>query len=195
MKLYQIIILNVIVFALSKFTSIIEVSSLYAPFNYSLNGVLSVVSYSFLHSSFIHLLLNMALLIFMANLLKSINQHKHLLKLYLLGATTGAIAFLIFSTYFNYNNSLIGASAAVRAITLFTCLVLPNKTIAVFASRFKLKYFAVLILGIDIAGVLLTNNSGGYISHIGGAIAGVLFFAQKRIIKKDFINFNTNNQL
>lgn len=174
----KLIILNAIVFILSKFTNLIEASQLHGNFKPTIVGFLSLLSYSFLHLNFLHLALNMYLLYFIYQYLDAHYYYwQYIYHLYIIGAIAGAVGFIGFNTFNATSTVLIGSSAAVRCILIFTCLVCGNDAISLFKFKFKLWHFGAFLVVLDLAGIAFTNNSGGYISHLGGAAAGALFYS------------------
>ena len=73
---------------------------------------------------------------------------------------------------------LIGASAGVRALLIFLCLVhaLSRSLFHLPFGRLNLKYVAYFIILIDVLGAFGVN-SGGFIAHIGGDLLGMYFYS------------------
>ena len=72
---------------------------------------------------------------------------------------------------------LVGASAGVRAALLFLCAYMPNKEIRIVAFNIKLLYVGIVLVALDILG-LFSNNSGGYVAHLGGDALGYFYAVQ-----------------
>jgi hypothetical protein len=70
---------------------------------------------------------------------------------------------------------LTGASAAVLALGIAVACYRPNEPIRLLLfGTFKLKYLAITMVILD-ALSLDSNNAGGNLAHLGGALAGVAF--------------------
>jgi hypothetical protein len=114
--------------------------------------------------------------------------------LYILGGIAGALFFLIAYNIFPYFNTvssssfLVGASASVMAIVFAVSFYQKDYELnLLFLGKLKLIYLAIGALLIDIFAVT-SENAGGHIAHIGGALFGILFaFQYSR--GKDITNF------
>lgn len=144
----------------------------------------TIISYMFLHQGFWHLAINMLWLYFLGQLFVQFLGERKLLTLYLAGGIAGALLYIIsFNVFPVFQNVVsisraLGASASVMAIVIGLATHIPNYSIRLFLiGDVKLKYIALIIFIIDLAGVS-NSNSGGHIAHIGGAIMGYLFAKQ-----------------
>ncbi len=141
----------------------------------------SILTYAFMHADFMHLFFNMLMLYYISKLFFSIFNVKLFLKVYLLGAIAGAIAFLLacnmFPVFFVNNNYLVGASAAITAILIFLCTSFPKQNVQVFTFQLKLWHIGATFVVLDVFR-LFSDNSGGYIAHLGGALLGYLYAKQ-----------------
>ncbi|MGJ8640566.1 MAG: rhomboid family intramembrane serine protease [Opitutaceae bacterium] len=154
--------------------------------------VWTVVSYGFLHStsSVFHIIGNMLGLFFIGRILEPILGRSNFLLLYFGGALAGGLVFLLF--HYNSASSVIGASGAVLALLAFFCLLRPEQPITlllffVLPVTVKPKWLFWGILGISVFGVLFNelpaiqnpqshNLSVSHTAHLGGMLAGILFF-------------------
>lgn len=137
----------------------------------------TLVSYMFLHIDFFHVLFNLLLLYFTGILFQSILGEKRLLYLYIMGGLAGALMLLIMKMIFPSLASgyLMGASASVMAIIAAQALYTPNYIVHLFfVIQIPFKYFAMITF---ILSTLLdfSFNTGGKITHIGGATFGLLY--------------------
>ena len=74
-------------------------------------------------------------------------------------------------------STLVGASASVLAIVAATAYREPNYRVQLFLfGAIRLKYLALVVIGIDILSIT-SSNAGGHIAHLGGALAGLWFAA------------------
>jgi membrane associated rhomboid family serine protease len=144
----------------------------------------TIITYMFLHFKFWHLFFNMLCLywfgqIFMYNFTK-----KQLTGLYLLGGIVGGLFYILcyrYLPYFSYKSSVLcGASASITALIVAAAFAQPNMPLRLlFIGEIKLKFVAALTVLISIFG-MTGDNAGGEIAHLGGAIAGWLWFVTLR---------------
>ena len=142
----------------------------------------SIFTYGFLHYGFFHILFNMLILYYLSRITMNLFKTKMTLNIYFLGIIFGGLSFL-----FIYNvlpdgslrsvNSLIGASAGVRALLIFICAYMPQTEMRFFTFNIKLYYIGIAVVIIDLLG-LLSANQGGHIAHLGGSLLGYLYATQ-----------------
>ncbi|HMR45511.1 MAG TPA: rhomboid family intramembrane serine protease [Bacteroidia bacterium] len=145
----------------------------------------TLITYSFYHENFLHILFNMLWLFFMGRLFTEYLGEKKLLPLYLIGGLCGSLLFISFYNLFPLFSRevdiavALGASASVLAITVAIATLLPDYEVGLFLPqwRVKLKYIAIALFVIDLLSIT-GNNAGGNIAHIGGAIFGFLYIKQ-----------------
>ncbi len=196
----QIIIVNVIVFI---FSNILESISPFGGYQFFLNWfsvksydfnalykVWTLITYMFIHGDVMHILFNMLWLYWMGKLFMEYIHQKHLLFIYFLGGIIGAILFLIisklFPSFITQNSYLIGASGGVMAVVIATATNLPNYPIRLlFIGEIKLKYVALGILVISTV-LNITDNAGGKIVHLGGALLGYFYMLNFQKSKGNF---------
>ncbi len=155
----------------------------------------TVISYMFLHVDLFHLLFNILLLYFTGILFQSILGEKRLLYLYIMSGLCGA--FFLFVGKFVFpgimGGYLMGASAAVMGIITAQAVYTPNYIVHLFfVIHMPFKYFALITF---IVSTLLdfSFNTGGKVTHIGGALFGLLYaYYLKRGI--DFQSFSFFNR-
>jgi membrane associated rhomboid family serine protease len=141
----------------------------------------TVITYMFLHIDFLHILFNMLWLYWFGQIFLLFFSERQLGGLYLLGGIAGAAMFLaayhIFPYFRNVADStfLMGASASVMAIVFAVSFYQKQYEInLIFLGRIKLIYLAAGVLIIDLLS-MASDNAGGHIAHIGGALFGILF--------------------
>ena len=190
--LMRIILINVIVFLLINVVGeVIRFSGggqslvywLALPGNVvlALTHVWTFITYMFLHEGLMHILFNMLWLYWLGKIFVEYVGSKRLVAVYLLGGLCGGVLFtivsLIFPLYF-YNTFLLGASAGVMAVVIAIAILLPDYTIQLmFLGGVPLKYLA--LASFILTSILdISQNTGGKISHIGGALFGVVFMLQ-----------------
>jgi membrane associated rhomboid family serine protease len=196
----QLIIINVVIFltlavlnVLGKIFGVSEVSD-FVYDQFSIPPVFSdfifrpwtLITYAFAHSlhSIFHILFNMLVLYWFGKLVVEYLGNQKLINLYVLGGLAGGILYL-----FVYNmipfyieqsgfGGMVGASAAVYAITIAAATLVPNYTFyLMFIGPVKIKYIAGFYLVISFLGSV-GGNAGGNVAHLGGALVGYVYIKQ-----------------
>ena len=191
--LEKIIAINLVVYLLTFFIDFgwFELPSGFDTF---LGKPWAIVSYAFLHYDFWHILFNMLWLYVIGRMFLNLFSAKTAINIYFLGAMSGGFLFMLcyslFPSVFG-NSSLVGASAAVRALLIFLCAYMPNQEMRFFTFTIKLWHIGVAIVLLDVIGVFAgiqnpaTGNAGGNLAHLGGALLG--YFYAKQLLKGDDI--------
>ncbi|MCR5498005.1 MAG: rhomboid family intramembrane serine protease [Paludibacteraceae bacterium] len=141
----------------------------------------SIITYMFLHVDFVHILFNVLMLYWFGKLfLQQCTQHD-LVGVYILGGIAGGATYIVaYNLFPRFENQvmfaqLLGASAAVMAITIATAVLEPNQTVRLFLfGDVKIKWIALVSVVISILQIK-AENAGGELSHVGGAVAGYVF--------------------
>ena len=143
----------------------------------------AILTYMFLHADLLHVLFNMLWLFWFGDLFLRFFSAKHLRGLYLLGGICGGLLYMLAYNVFPYfrpmadYSFLLGASASVLAIVAATAYREPNYPInLLFIGTIRMKYLALVVIGMDVL-FLTSDNAGGHIAHLGGALAGLWFAA------------------
>jgi membrane associated rhomboid family serine protease len=157
------------------------------------------LSYMFIHTDPLHILSNMVFLYFGSKLFLQYFNNKQLITTYILGGICGAIFFkLLFNIFpeyptFNADKPLIGASAGVFAIMIAASTYRPNSLIPLpFIGNVKLKHIAWVAIILFYLGIGNSDNPGGHIAHLGGALFGYIYIKQLQKgndISNGFSNF------
>ena len=141
----------------------------------------TLITYMFMHAGIWHLLGNMLWLYWFGKLFLYFFSAKHLRGLYVVGGLLGGLLYIVAYNLFPifesqlYSATLLGASASVLAIAIATAVREPEYRInLMFVGPVRLKYFALFIVLFD-ALYVGSNNAGGHIAHLGGALAGWWF--------------------
>ena len=147
----------------------------------------SIITYMFLHINFWHLFFNMLCLYWFGQIFLQNFTNKQLIGLYLIGGIAGGILYMLSFNYIPYFEGkdalLCGASASIMAIIVATALDMPNMPLRLlFIGEIKLKWVAVAVVLISVTGIT-SKNAGGEIAHIGGALAGWIWFV---LLKRKF---------
>ncbi|HAH58170.1 MAG: rhomboid family intramembrane serine protease [Lentimicrobium sp.] len=138
----------------------------------------TLITYMFLHFSFLHILFNMLWLWWFGVIFVQYLSQRQLLGTYLFGGIAGGlfymIAFNIFPAFVEVRESAmaLGASASVLAIVVAISFYVPNYTIHLFLlGPVKIKYIAIFSIVMDLF-MLNSGNAGGHLAHLGGALWG-----------------------
>ncbi|MBN2615876.1 MAG: rhomboid family intramembrane serine protease [Bacteroidales bacterium] len=141
----------------------------------------TVFTYMFLHEGFFHWFFNMVLLYFGGLLFLEYLSQRKLLITYLLGGLFGAVffvlAFNIFPAFATIRpiSVALGASASILAIIIAIATYVPDYHVHLFLiGRVPLKYLAIALVILDILSIQ-SQNPGGHIAHLGGALWGFIY--------------------
>ncbi|MFD1063482.1 rhomboid family intramembrane serine protease [Winogradskyella litorisediminis] len=150
----------------------------------------SIITYSFIHADFMHIIFNMLFLFYLSRVLVNLFRPKMVLNIYFLGIIVGGVLYMSVASlwptnFFGAGGNLRGASAGVAALLVFVAVYMPDSQIRPFnLFNIQWKYVALIFVSLDVIRMLLGFNSGGYVSHIGGYILGY-FYAKKLMEGKD----------
>jgi membrane associated rhomboid family serine protease len=143
----------------------------------------TVITYMFTHFGFFHILFNMLVFYWFAQLFLSFYNSKQLLGLYITGGIAGAMVYFLFFNLLPFyeprvgSSGLMGASASVLAIVVATAVTAPNMQIRLFLiGVVKLKYLALFSIIVDLLSIT-AENAGGHLAHLGGTLWGFVFVA------------------
>jgi membrane associated rhomboid family serine protease len=154
----------------------------------------TIFTYMFVHFDFLHLLFNMLWLYWFGKIFLLFFNERQLGGLYILGGIIGGGLFVIsyntfpFLKQFSDNSFLAGASASIMAIVFAVSFYQKDYAInLLLLGRIKLIYLATGVFFLDLIAIT-TENTGGHIAHIGGALLGI-FFASRYRKGKDITTF------
>ncbi|WP_459212430.1 rhomboid family intramembrane serine protease [Aquimarina rhabdastrellae] len=145
----------------------------------------TIITYAFVHADLWHILSNMIILYFSGNFFINYFSGRRALTVYLLGAISGALLFMLsfnlFPAFTNVSSlPMIGASAAVMAILIAIATYIPNMGVRLmFLGTVKFWWIAAFFVFMDIARIPV-SNAGGHIAHLGGAIFGYWYAIQAK---------------
>lgn len=146
----------------------------------------TILTYMFLHEGIFHILFNMLALYWFGKLFLMFFTEKQLVGLYVMGGFAGALFYVAAFNIFPYfepviqHTVLLGASASIMAIIVAVAMQSPNMELhMLFIGNIKLKYVAVIAVLASFFGIT-SNNAGGEIAHLGGALTGYFFVVSLR---------------
>lgn len=191
----QLIYINVAVFLITTLTTVLlqlfnrsvgdifELLALPASFLRFTTQPWSIFTYMFMHAGLMHILFNMLWLYWFGALFLHFFSAKHLRGLYILGGICGGLLYMISYNVFPYFrpmteiSTMVGASASVLAIVVATAYREPNYPVRLFLfGTVRLKYLAMIVVLSDLL-FITSDNAGGHIAHLGGALGGIWFAA------------------
>ncbi len=157
----------------------------------------TLITYMFVHYDFLHILFNMLYLYWFGRIFLEFLNPRQLLGVYILGGLSGTVFYLVsynlipvFQQQVPYA-ILMGASGSVTAILFAIARYAPNhKIYLLFFGAVPLKYVALVALIIDLISIPQLSNTGGYITHLGGAAFGFIYGGQVSSGKDMTIGFN-----
>jgi hypothetical protein len=111
---------------------------------------------------------------------------RQLLLIYLFGGLSGGVLYVLFYNLFPvFEKSLdmsvaLGASASVMAVVTAISLYVPGYSIhMLFLGRIRIFYIALFLFILDFF-MIRSENAGGHIAHIGGALFGLSYIVARR---------------
>ena len=145
----------------------------------------TIITYGFVHVSFIHILMNLISMYFIGNLFVQFFTPKQFISFYVLGTLFGGLIFMLSYNFFPAfsndvsNSVLLGASAGVSSIFIGLATYIPNYQFKIPLIGFvKLWHLAAIWVALDIIQIP-AGNAGGRLAHIGGALFGFFYVIQK----------------
>lgn len=136
----------------------------------------ALLTYSFLHADFVHLLFNMLMLYFIGQLFQTFFNKFQLLAVYFFGGIFAGIFYLILSYILNNEtNFVVGASGAIMALLFAITTYRPNMNVRLLLiGNVKIWYIAAFFVFLDLVQIPV-SNAGGHITHLGGALFGFIY--------------------
>ena len=198
--LAQLIIINVAVFValgllavISTFTSdalfkiVYKQFTIPAPIGEFLTRPWTIITYAFAHSftNLWHIIMNMLVLYWFGRVFVDFLGSQKLVNLYVMGAVAGGLTYLLaynlipfYSERINLFDGMVGASAAVYAISVATATYWPDhRFYLLFFGPVKIKYLVAVYLFFSFLGSV-GANAGGNLAHLGGALIGFVYAKQ-----------------
>lgn len=135
----------------------------------------TLITYGFLHVDILHLLFNMIMLNFAGRLFLTFFTQKQFFGLYILGAIFAGLVFVGSFFLFDVKAPLIGASGAIMAVLIGVANYSPLYQVRLLLiGTVKLWHIAFVFLILDLIQIP-TDNMGGHIAHLGGALFGFIY--------------------
>jgi len=148
--------------------------------------VWTLITYMFVHQGFMHIFFNMLCLFWFGKIFLILFSEKQLVGLYIVGGLIAALFYIVAYNIFPYyspvvhNSLMLGASGSIMAIIIATAVQAPNMEMQLLIiGNVKLKYIAIGTVLTSLFGIT-SDNGGGQLAHLGGALAGYLFVVSLR---------------
>lgn len=176
-----ILLINIIIYIISYIlysnnSNLIENFVLYPILNKNFH-VYQLLSYSFLHGSFLHLFSNMFVLILLGQRIEKELGSKKFIIIYLVSGIIAGLSHNILSKY-----SVVGASGAIWSIMTLYGFMFKNEIFNLFLIiKIKVKYIILFLFLIEVFSVSKLDGVS-HIAHIGGSVTGILFYFMKKKI-------------
>jgi len=149
--------------------------SLNSNFEFFIYKPWTLISYSFLHADFIHLLFNLLMLYFVGMLFETFFSKFQLLAVYIFGGIFAGMTYLIACNFLDINSLVVGASGAIMALLFAVTTYRPNMNVRLaLIGNVKVWYIAAFFVFLDIVQIPM-SNAGGHITHLGGALFGFIY--------------------
>ena len=141
----------------------------------------SLFTYGFLHDSIGHIFWNMLLLYYVSQFLLNLFSTQRFINVYFMGILLGGLVFIlsyaVFPAFKNQSPQMVGASAGVMAVLIFSCTYMPTQEVRLLFFNVKLMYIGIALVIVDVLQIP-TGNAGGHLAHIGGAALGYIYAQQ-----------------
>jgi len=161
-----------------SFFSLFELSSALATFVYQ---PWTIITYGFLHDGIGHIFWNMLLLYYASQFFLNLFSSQRFINVYFMGILVGGLVFIlsyaIFPVFRDQSPALVGASAGVMAVLIFSCTYMPTQEVRLLFFNVKLMYVGIALVVVDVLQIP-TGNAGGHLAHIGGAVLGYFYAKQ-----------------
>jgi membrane associated rhomboid family serine protease len=130
------------------------------------------ITYMFLHASVAHIFFNMfALFLFGPEIENWLGSEKFL-KIYLISGVISGISHILF-----IDEPVVGASGSVWSIMVMYALLKPNQIFNLyFIIPVRIKILVSIMFLFEIYAAIFSNDSTSHFGHIGGALAGFIFY-------------------
>jgi membrane associated rhomboid family serine protease len=144
----------------------------------------TLITYMFTHFEFMHILFNMLVFFWFGKILAEFAGNKKILPVYLLGGIAGGLLYVATYNIFPvFSNSVgearaWGASAGVMAVVFAATTLVPDYTMFLLLfGAVRIKWIALVLVLLDVISIP-TDNAGGHIAHLGGALFGFFYVKQ-----------------
>lgn len=140
----------------------------------------TILSYMVVQADALQLIFNMLWLLWFGRMLHDTDSSRTLITLYIGGGIFGGICYILANIFFNGGATyLIGSSASILAVMVYTALRQPDRSLNFFIiGAVKLKWIAIVTIGITLIGA---TGIPQHCAHLGGAAFPFLLIAANKL--------------
>ena len=174
-----LVIINCLVFALSKIITIIPFYGALNIINIDYNHFYwQFITYMFIHGSVSHLLFNMlSLLVFGINVEKTIGSKEFVLFYFLCGAISGVFSYVVYRFTGQVNKFLMGASGAIYSLIFCYAVLYPRNTIYIWGViPLPCPLMVIIFTAIEIFSNFSRTDGVAHLTHLFGFVTAGLYF-------------------
>ncbi len=132
-----------------------------------------IVTAGFIHGDFIHLFLNMYVLLSFGPHLEELIGPESFFLIYMISLVIGNLyPYVKYKRQVNY--IAIGASGAISGILFSFSMFYPTSTLSVFFIPMPAWLFALLYVGFSVYAMRRLNDNIGHEAHLAGALGGIV---------------------
>ena len=156
----------------------------------------------FSHNILLHLIMNMLVLLSFGPIVEAALGRTRFLKFYLCAGAFSSLCHALVSAFLLNDAAMpaLGASGAISGVIVFFSLLFPKERIFVLGIiPLPAIWGALLFVGLDIWGLVAQSEGGGlpigHGAHLGGALAGAVYFYYLRRNNKMKMKLEPNLQI
>jgi membrane associated rhomboid family serine protease len=136
-----------------------------------------LLTYSFIQISILHLLVNMAALVFFGRKLESLWGARNFLIYYFACVLAGGGIWLVWAAVTGYANATAGASGGVFGLLLAYAIVDPKAAVVEGVRAIRRWVFVLIFGSLELLLGLFEKNAGvAHFAHVGGMVGGAIVF-------------------
>ncbi|MBL8027435.1 MAG: rhomboid family intramembrane serine protease [Fibrobacteres bacterium] len=188
-----IIAVSVILFLLSLFSSPVKFALAIVP-SIDLSLAYRLLLYGFMHDGWMHLIMNMLALFFIAKPVENILGTKSFLKLYLISVYFSGIITVLISFLIPHTSAVVvGASGALCSILFVFWRMNPDaRLLLFFVIPVNIRTAMIGLIAFDIVCMVspLFKTGLAHSTHLGGYLCGWLYIAHSERIAIFFASFS-----
>jgi rhomboid-like protein len=161
--------------------NLINIFALWSPLNDNFY-FWQLLTHQFLHGGFFHIIFNMLALISLGTHVENQLGSQKFLRFYLFCGVFAALFHVVMTGFSDI--PMVGASGALFGVFSYFALIFPEERLYAFFIPIGIKSKILLgsLIIIELVLALVSNGDNiGHWAHIGGAIAGYIFFKIKNI--------------
>lgn len=177
-----ILLINIIIYIISYIlnsnnSNLMENFVLYPILNENFH-LYQLISYSFLHGSFLHIFSNMFVLVLLGIRIEKELGSKKFIIIYIVSSIIAGLSHNILSNY-----PVVGASGSIWSIMVLYGFMFRNEIFNFyFLFKIEVKYIILFLFLMEVFSIFKLDGVS-HLAHIGGGISGTLFYFYNKIKK------------